>query len=142
VDPPPTSATTTVWATPASGAVAPAKASRASSSPVSTSTSTPAAALRWASRASRPGAARNAAVATTRRPSMPLARATSACSATASAIACTLSGGRPLRRSAAVSRTNARCAATSTRTPGRDGSGSATSSRVVFEPMSMQAQRT
>src|SRR3954471_8793436 len=122
-------------------AVAPAKASRASSSPLRTSTGTPAAALSRASSASRPGASRSAAVATTRSAAMSLARAVSACSATASAIASALSAGMPLRRSAAVRRTNARWAATSTSAPGRSGSGSATSSRVVFEPMSITAQR-
>ena len=125
----------------ASVRVAPSKASRASSSPSSTST-VDARAARGPRRTARRRwrAPRIAAVATTRMRSAPAARA-------AAALARRRRPPRPRssRRDRAVAassarpmRVNARSTCTSRRRPSRD---SATSTRVVFDPMSMQAQR-
>ena len=113
-------------------------ASRASSSPESTTTGRPAAASTAAQKASRLGACRIAAVATILIASTPHSRAIRTCAATSSATCATLRSGIA-RRPPDPSRVNARCPRISCRFPARD---SATSSRVVFDPISMQAQRT
>ena len=79
-----------------------------------------------------------AAVATTRIASTPHSCAIRTCEATSSATSSTFSSGiaSPFPD---PSRVNARVARTSCSRPSRN---SATRSRVVFEPMSMQAQRT
>ena len=75
-----------------------------------------------------------AAVATTRTPAAPASRASATCSATTAATSAIFSGAisgcMPMR-------VNARCCSTSVRRP---SCTSATSTRVVFVPMSMQAQ--
>ena len=95
---------------------------------------------RTARHRSRPlGARRMAAVATTRIRSAPALRAVESWSATTDATSSTDSAGRaPVRRSSRPRRVNAFAVSTSRRCP---PSTSATSTRVVLDPMSMQAQR-
>src|SRR3954454_15118165 len=131
VDPPPTSTTATVpGRSSASVLVAPRNAIRASScsSRISTSTGMP------ATNSARLSAARIAAVATTRTPSAPRWRASATCSATTRPTSPIFSGAIS---GAMPRRVNARCWSTSVRRPSFT---SATSTRVVFVPMSTQAQ--
>ena len=121
-----------------SALVAPTNASRASSSSLSTSTATPARSAIARVKSSWLAASRIAAVATARIVSVPSSRARRTCVATTSATSRIFFGGilssawRPL-----PIRVNARWRSSSRRRP---SAGSATSSRVVFEPMSMQPQ--
>src|SRR5436190_18911102 len=138
VEPPPTSTTPI---RPSSGSpsvrVAPRKASRASSGPSSTSTSTPPWSRSAAVNSTALAAPRIAAVATTRSVAHPISSTIARCCATTRATSAIFSPGisPPLRPLAM--RVNSRRWSTSERCP---ASTSATSTRVVLEPMSMQAQ--
>ena len=139
LEPPPTSTTAI---RPGSGRpsvrVAPRNASRASSSLSSTETSTPPSARMAAQNSSRFAALRITAVATVRTVAAPAWRASANCSATTAAFSAMRVAGMlppgiiPLPR-----RVNARRWSTSTRRP---SCASATSTRVVLVPMSMQPQ--
>ena len=139
VEPPPTSTTAT---RPGSGRpsvrVAPRKASRASSSPSSTQTSTPPCSQIAAQNSSRLAARRITAVATVRIVGAPACSASASCSATTLAVSAIRAAGiSPPACSPRPRRVNARRCSTSVRRPSR---ASATSTRVVFVPMSMQPQ--
>ncbi len=138
-EPPPTSTTAISPSTGCPSAfVAPMKAKRPSSSSLRTSTSTPASRSISATTLSRFLASRIAAVATVLIASAPSSSASRRWVATASAISATFSAViLPLRRDALSMRVYARCSITVRSWP---PSGSATSSRVVFEPMSIAAQ--
>jgi hypothetical protein len=145
VEPPPTSTTPTwspgPWCAPASVPVAPENASRASSSPVMTSTATPARACTASQSSCWFGAPRTAAVATTRSARAPASRASATWAATTSATAAIRTGSMlPSGARPAPRRVKARSAVTS-RSTALPVPGSATSRRVVFDPMSMQAHR-
>ena len=140
VEPPPTSTTASV---PRGGGssvrAAPWKASRASSSPLRISASTPARS-RSARTSSAPLAARRiAAVATTRMRSQPHSRAVARCSATTFATASIVAVGDRAELVEAAPDAGECAQLHDLGEP--TGPGSATSSRVVFDPMSMQAQR-
>src|SRR5215213_5613522 len=138
VEPPPTSTTPTRPSSDRpSVRVAPRKASRASSSPSRTWTSTPPASRIAAANSSWLTAARMAAVATTRSASAPSCSTIRRCSPTTRATSSIFSRGMPPPLSPLPMRVNARRWSTSRSRP---SSTSATSTRVVFEPMSMQAQ--
>jgi hypothetical protein len=140
VDIPPTS-TTAMEPSGGRGSVrvAPANASRPSSSADSTATSTPARARSAATSAPRLAARRIAAVATTRTCAAPASSAAARWAATTSATAAIAGSGiAPTASILRPMRVNARCSSTGISRP---RAASATSSRVVFDPMSMQAQR-
>ena len=141
VEPPPTSTTpTTPSRSRPSVRVAPTKASRASSSPSRIVTSTPPRSLTTSTNSSRLAALRIAAVATVRTGCAPAASASSRWEATTAPTSSILARGisapglRPL-----PIRVKARRWRTSWSRPSL---ASATSTRVVFEPMSMQPQTT
>ena len=121
-----------------SALVAPTKASRASSSSLSTSTDTPARSAIARVNSSWLEASRIAAVATARIVSVPSSRASRTWVATTSTTSAIFFAGivSSRRRPLAI-RVNARWRSSSRSRP---SAGSATSSRVVFEPMSMQPQ--
>ena len=137
-DPPPMSTTPTVPAGGSSSvAVAPANASRASSASSSTRIGRPASRSTAAHSAARLTAWRIAAVATACTRSAPQSRATAAWAATTDASTAIVSASIS-PRVPGTSGTNMRRASNSRRpAPAR----SATSSRVVFEPISMHAPR-
>ena len=140
VEPPPTSTTAI---RPAGGvaiiSVAPQKASRASSSPLRTTVSWPVRARSAASSAASLAAVRIAAVATTFIRSAPAARAVAICASTTAATCSIVSGGIvPSAASRRPMRVNARSWSTAS---SRSPATSATRTRVVLDPMSMQAQR-
>ena len=139
LEPPPTSTTAI---RPSSGCpsvrVAPRKARRASSSPSSTHTSTPPWRSISAQNSSRFAALRMTAVATVRIAAAPAWRASATCSATTVAVsAIRVAGIVPPAVNPRPSRVKARRCSTSVRTP---SCASATSTRVVFVPISMQPQ--
>src|SRR4051794_6307344 len=141
VEPPPTSTTPS---RPSGGSAsmptAPANARRASSSPERISRVAPQASWTAATRASALTAWRTAAVATTRSDAAPSSSAARTWRATIVVTSATFSGvSSHAPPPIAPSRANAR-SENSSRKPGP--SSIATSSRVVFDPTSMQAQRT
>ena len=139
LEPPPTSITAIVPSGRRSSVrVAPTNDSRASSSPESTSSCIWPSPEMAVSSSSRLGALRMAAVATVTIRWAPTSRATFACVATTSAVSAIFAAGMapPAPRLLPI-RVKARCV-TSSRS--RPSPASATSSRVVLLPMSMQAQ--
>ena len=138
VEPPPTSTTPSGPSGGAASApMAPRNASRASSSASRISSGVPQPASIAAASAWRSVAWRTAAVATIRSETASSSRAWRAWRATIDATSAISSGpSSPFTHS--LKRVNARSETTSCR---REAPASATSSRVVLEPMSMQAQR-
>ena len=139
LEPPPTSITATMPSGASSSVrVAPTNDSRASSSPDRTLSSTPPAFSTASTKSPRLRAVRMAAVATATMCSAPTSRATDVWVRTTSAVSAIFCGGiMPPSWRLFPMRVNARCA-TSSRS--RPSPASATSSRVVLLPMSMQAQ--
>ncbi len=139
LEPPPTSITATVPSTGRSSVrVAPTNDSLASSSPVSTDSSVPPASSTASTSCSRLGALRIAAVATATICSAPSSFATATWVRTTSAVSSIFSWGiPPPLRMLLPMRVKARWVTSSRSAP---SPASATSSRVVLLPMSMQAQ--